>query len=244
MFFGTSHLPSHKGSFYLNRDFSSTWKPKAAAQESAPHRARAGKWGEVTLPRICYRESRSKIQHRKGSPDFLKVSLLCLARTGGGRALLCSPILLEGPISTVLPKALCLSLTHPCNGHSLVLSLLCLHDWDHVCWMPDLWSCMPWWGHGCTKWLSPGWAHSCSVMEHWGESKRVHRIQVNTGGLPYHLLKYRNSQQESTCSSECHRETPYMLCGNEWKVAHLTPLPLFWKSRPELPTAMLGIKEK
>lgn len=49
-------------------------------------------------------------------------------------------------------------------------------------------------------------------------------------------------QQESTCNSECHREATYMLCGNEWEVAHLTPLPLFLKSRPELPPAMLGIK--
>lgn len=92
------------------------------------------RWGN--LPRLCYRESRSKIQHTKGSPDFLKVPVLCHARTGGGRALPCSHTPLEGPVSTVLPKAPCLSLTHPHNGHSLVLSLLCLHDWEHLCWTP------------------------------------------------------------------------------------------------------------
>lgn len=192
MLFGTFHLPGSKGPFYLNRDISSTWKSKAAAQESAPHRARAGKWGEVTLSRLCYRESKSKIQHRKESPDLLKVPLLCHARTGGGRALLCSHIPLEGPMSTVLPKALCVSSTHPLNGHSLIPSLLCLHDWDHVCWTPGSVILHALEGHGCTKWLSPGWAHSCSVasgMEHWGEGRRVHRIQVTTDELPYHLLK-------------------------------------------------------
>lgn len=117
--FGTLHLPGCKVpcTFYLNTDFSSTRKSKEAAQEVAPPGARAVKWGEVTPPNLCYRESRSEIQQRKEAPDFLKVSLLCHARTGGGRDLLCSHLPLKGPIPTVLPKALRLSSTHPLNGY-------------------------------------------------------------------------------------------------------------------------------
>lgn len=89
--FGTLHLPGRKVpcTFYLNTDFSSTRKSKEAGQELAPPGAMAVKRGEVTPPKLCYRVSRSEIQHRKESPDFLKVSLLCHARTGGGRDLLC-----------------------------------------------------------------------------------------------------------------------------------------------------------
>lgn len=217
LFFGNSHLPGHKDPFYLNWDFSSTWK--AAAQESAHHRARAGKWDEVSLPRLCYRESRSKIQHMKESPDFLKVLVLCHARTGRGRALLCSHTPLEGPVSTVLPKALRLSLTHPHDGHSLVLSPLCLHDWDHLCWTPViLHALVRMW---VQKWQSPGWTHSCSVaagMDNWRESERMHRIQVTMGGLPYHLLKYRNYSRKAPVALSAAEKPTTMLMGTDGKL--------------------------
>lgn len=62
-FFGTSHLPGRKDPFYLNRNFSSTWK--AAAQESAPHTARAGKWDEVTFPGFATEKAEVKYSIQK-----------------------------------------------------------------------------------------------------------------------------------------------------------------------------------
>lgn len=64
--FGTLHLPGHKvpRAFYLHTDFSSIQKSKDTAQEFKACGARFVKWGEVTPPKLCYREKRSQIQHR------------------------------------------------------------------------------------------------------------------------------------------------------------------------------------
>lgn len=84
----------------------------------------------------------------------------------------------------------------------------------------ELWSCMLRWGQGCTKCLSPGWAHSCSVaaaMEHWGGQKSTQ----NSSDHKWVTLsppEIQKLQQESTCSSECCRETTYMVRGNQGKL--------------------------